>query len=73
MGLGTNRDYKTRDIKTTAVLKIHNDYMLFLMESVGLSREDASRESLEAINNGTMDKRIKDEEKRIRDRRNGKR
>jgi hypothetical protein len=73
MGLGTNRDYKTRDIKATAVLKIHNDMTILLVEVVGLDKETASKQAFEAVTSGKMDKQIKAEEKRIRDRRNGKR
>jgi hypothetical protein len=73
MGLGTNRDYKTRDIKATAVLKIHNDYMILLVEVMGLTKEDASKQAYEAVTNGALSRQIKAEEKRIRNRRNGRR
>jgi len=73
MGLGTNRDYKTRDIKATAVLKIHNDMTILLIEVMGLDKKVASNQAFEAVTSGKMDRQIKAEEKRIRDRRNGKR
>lgn len=72
MGLGTNRDYKTRDIKATATLNIHYKRMMLLVET-GLSKELSSSMAYTEITSGKWNEAIKAEEKRIRDRRNGRR
>lgn len=70
MGLGTNRDYKSRDIKATATLNIHKQIMNMLMDKFGLDKKTASNMAYDEIIKGFWNKEIKEEEKRIRDKRN---
>ena len=62
MGLGTNRDYKTRHRNVKISLAVHNRRMNELIAE-GISRDDASKQAYGEFMNGKLSQYIKEAKK----------